>query len=64
MEYAEPGYQWREGGDKEIPGCKERERNPKMGELLRDGLHFNPKGCVVFVLLLGFCCFLASDGGV
>ncbi|CCX05109.1 Similar to GDSL esterase/lipase At5g45920; acc. no. Q6NMR9 [Pyronema omphalodes CBS 100304] len=44
VEYAEPGYQWREGGDKEIPGCKERERNPKMGELLRDGLHFNPKG--------------------
>jgi lysophospholipase L1-like esterase len=44
IEYAEPGYQWREGEENKIPGCKDRERNGKLGELLRDGLHFNPKG--------------------
>lgn len=27
-----------------VIGCKELPQNPKLKELLRDGLHFNPKG--------------------
>lgn len=27
-----------------VPGAKELERNGGFAELLRDGLHFNPKG--------------------
>jgi lysophospholipase L1-like esterase len=38
---------WKEGDV--VPGCKELPKNPKMADLLRDGLHFNPKGCVVVI---------------
>ncbi|RPB02176.1 SGNH hydrolase [Choiromyces venosus 120613-1] len=33
---------WEEGNP--IPGSKELPKNEKLGELLRDGLHFEPKG--------------------
>ncbi|CUS14231.1 unnamed protein product [Tuber aestivum] len=35
---------WEEGSP--LPGSKELPRNEKLGELLRDGLHFEPKGLV------------------
>lgn len=35
---------WKEGHP--LPGSREAGRNEKLTELLRDGLHLNPKGCV------------------
>ncbi|KAG0633096.1 SGNH hydrolase-type esterase domain-containing protein [Tuber brumale] len=43
---------WEEGNP--LPGSKELPKNEKLGELLRDGLHFEPKGYqILYDLVLG-----------